>query len=100
MRKVPEIEQKLNELVTLSVRLGDSSHHAQSVTRVLDLKKDWSALKSQVTQHSNALKVWEVKYWAFMYINLGFVNRNLLLPSLKVLPTQLFSCYYSINLSM
>ena len=57
MRKVPEIEQKLNELVTLSVRLGDSSHHAQSVTRVLDLKKDWSALKSQVTQHANALKV-------------------------------------------
>ena len=55
--KVPQVERKLNDLVALSIRLGDSSHHADSTTKVIDLKKEWTGMKNQLTHQAAALKV-------------------------------------------
>jgi len=54
---LPQLDQKLNDLATLSIRLADSSHNANTSTKVLDLKKNWAKLKTLVTQQAGSLKV-------------------------------------------
>jgi len=59
LKVIPKVDQLLGDLVTLSIKLGDSVHHADSVTKILDMKKEWVALKSQITQQAAAVNVSE-----------------------------------------
>lgn len=50
-----------SDLIDSAIKLGDSSHHSVTVTQVLDMKKEWAAVKSTLAKQSSAIKVNERK---------------------------------------
>ncbi|XP_067943129.1 nesprin-1-like [Watersipora subatra] len=56
IRQVPAIDRLLGDLITTSLKLGDACTNADTVSKVIDLKDEWTNLKCQLSQQASTLQ--------------------------------------------
>jgi len=50
------VDRLLGELITSSLKLGDACTNADAVSKVIDIKDDWTELKGQMSQQASILQ--------------------------------------------
>lgn len=53
---MPSVDRLLGDLITTSLKLGDACTTTDAVSKIIDIKDEWTTLKGQMSQQASVLQ--------------------------------------------